>query len=609
MDNITDEIKSRLDIIEIIQEYLPQLKQAGTNWKTFCPFHNEKTPSFTVSREKQIWHCFGCSEGGDIFSFIMKIEGIEFVDALRILAKKSNVILKKQDPQLTNQRAKLLEICQLSTDFYHQILIKSPQGQIAREYLKKRKIFSSIAKNFQLGFATDSWENLTNFLLSKKFKENEIIESGIAIKSVNLSAKNKNKIYDRFRNRLMFPIYDVHGNVIGFSGRILEDKKNEAKYINTPQTLIYNKSQILYGLDKAKQEIKKENLAVLVEGNMDVISSHQAGIKNVIACSGTALTLEQIKLLKRYSSNLALSFDLDSAGQKATKRGIDIAWQQELNIKIIKLPKGKDPDECIKKDANIWQKAIKDSQSIMEYYFDSVFLNLPRTGYDLSIENKKNATKILLPIISKLTNKIEQEHWLQKLGEFLNIDEQILRDSLIKENTNFNSKSMSKEKNNLSTNKQIPLIDEQNLLLEEKIIGMIFKFHKNLKEIILKFPINILQNKKLLELAKNFIKDYIKNEEKFNEDQWIKSISKEMANYFNTLIFAAEKDFLNFDSSIEYEIQKNINILKKNILDQKLKIIEEKFKKAEKEKDCEKINFLEKKFKEIIEQLNEINYL
>ncbi|MBI4653045.1 DNA primase [Candidatus Kuenenbacteria bacterium] len=570
MDNVTDEIKSRLDIVEVIQEYLPQLKQAGANWKTLCPFHNEKSPSFTVSREKQIWHCFGCSEGGDIFSFVMKMEGVEFVDALRILAKKANVILKKQDQQLTNQRARLLDICQLSANFYHQILIKMPSGEIARKYFTKRKISSPTAKDFQLGFAPDSWENLTNFLLSKGFKENEIVESGMAIKSANLFAKNKSltffqkkvrdKIYDRFRNRLMFPICDVHENVIGFSGRILEDKKDEAKYINTPQTLIYNKSQVLYGLNKAKQEIRKENLAVMVEGNMDVISSHQAGIKNVIACSGTALTLEQIKLLKRYSFNLALAFDIDPAGQKATKRGIDNAWQQEMNIKIIKLPEGKDPDECIKKDANVWQKAIKDSQSIMEYYFDSVFLNS-----DLSkVENKKSAAKILLPIISKLTNKIEQAHWLQKLGEFLNIDEQILRDSIIKKNASFNSRSIIKEKNDSLIDKQVSLVDGQNLLLEEKIIGMIFKFHKNLKKIILEFPLNILQNKKLSELAKNFIKDYIKNEEKFTEDKWIKSISKEMTDYFNTLIFTTEKDFSDFDSSIEYEIQKNINILKKN---------------------------------------------
>ncbi len=600
MDNVTDEIKSRLDIVEVIQEYLPQLKQAGANWKTLCPFHNEKTPSFTVSREKQIWRCFGCSEGGDIFSFVMKMEGIEFVDALRILAKKANVILKKQDPQLISQREKILDICQLATNFYHQILIKLPQGKMAREYFTKRKISIQTAKDFQLGFAPDSWDNLTNFLLNKGFTENEIIESGMAI-SRTLSNKpqvNKSQTncYDRFRNRLMFPICDVHGNVIGFSGRILNDQKDEAKYINTPQTLIYNKSQVLYGLDKAKQEIRKKNLAVLVEGNMDVIASHQAEIKNAVACSGTALTLEQIKLLKRHTSNLALCFDLDLAGKEATKRGIDIAWQQEMNVKIIKLPEGKDPDECIKKDANIWKKAIENSQSIMEYYFDSVFLNL-----DLSkVENKKNAAKILLPIIAKLTNKIEQTHWLQKLGELLNVDEQILRDSIInKKNISRDSNLKLKEKNNSS-------INEQDLFIEERIVGMIFKFYEKLEKIILEFSPDILQNKKVKELASNFIKDYTNKKEKFDINQWIKSISKEMANYFNTLIFTIEKDFSNFDLSIESEIQKNINFLKKNILTQRLKIIEQEFKEAEEKKDFNKIDSLEKKFKKIIEQLNKI---
>ncbi|PKL72253.1 DNA primase [Candidatus Kuenenbacteria bacterium HGW-Kuenenbacteria-1] len=589
MDNITDEIKSRLDIIDVIQEYLPQLKQAGVNWKTFCPFHNEKTPSFTVSREKQIWHCFGCSEGGDIFSFIMKIEGVEFVDALRILAKKANVVLKKQDPQLTSQRTILLDICQTASDFYHQILIKYSQGEIAREYLKERKISSNTAKDFQLGYAPNSWESLTKFLLNKNFKENELIESGLVIKSANTNMEYQ--IYDRFRNRLIFPIRDVYKNVIGFSGRILSENKEEAKYINTPQTLIYNKSHVLYGIEQAKQEIRKENLAVLVEGNMDVISSHQAGIKNVVACSGTALTLEQIKLLKRYSSNLALSFDVDLAGQEATKRGIDIAWQQEMNIKIIKFLKGKDPDECIRKDVNIWREAIQNSQSIMEYYFDFVFLNLDLT----KIENKKNTAKILLPLIARLSNKIEQTHWLQKLGEFLNIDEQILRDLIIdKKNTNSNLKPELKEENKI----------DQDLLIEEKIVGLFLKFYENFKN--LKFSFDILQNKELKELAKNFIREYTEKKKEFNENKWLKSISKEMADYFNKLIFLIEKDFSIFDSSIELEIQKNIRILKKNILTQELKIIEENFKKAEEKKDFNEINSLEKKFKEVIKQLNEI---
>ena len=470
------------------------------------------------------------------------------------------------------------------------------QGKVAREYFTKRKISIQTAKDFQLGFAPDSWDNLTNFLLKKGFTENEIIESGMAIQRTlsNKSQVNKRQLncYDRFRNRLMFPICDVHGNVIGFSGRILNDKKDEAKYINTSQTLIYNKSQVLYGLDKAKQDIRKKNLAILVEGNVDVITSHQAEIKNVIACSGTALTLEQIKLLKRYTSNLALCFDLDLAGKEATKRGIDIAWQQEMNIKIIKLPEGKDPDECIKKDANIWKKAIENSQSIMEYYFDSVFLNLDL----LKVENKKNAAKILLPIIAKLINKIEQAHWLQKLGELLNVDEQILRDSIInKKNTNPNLNIKSKEENNLLTN-------EQDLLIEERIMGMIFKFYEKLEKLILEFSLDILQNKKLKELASNFIRDY-NNKENFNVNQWTKDIPEEMANYFNTLIFTIEKDFSNFDFSIESEIQKNINFLKKNILIQKLKVVEQEFKKAEEKKDLNKINYLEKKFKEIITQL------
>ena len=598
-NNITDEIKSKLDIIDVIQEYLPQLKQVGANWKTACPFHNEKTPSFTVSREKQIWHCFGCSEGGDIFTFVMKMEGIEFIDALKILAKKANVILKKQDPQLTTQRDRLLNICQTATDFYYQILTKTSQGQVAREYLKERKILNQTIKDFQLGFTPDSWENLINFLSKNGFTENEIIMSGLAIQRTSSNAiKSKINCYDRFRNRLIFPIRDIYGNVVGFSGRILgKNEKEEAKYINTPQTLIYNKGHILYGLDKAKQEIKKENIAVLVEGNMDVISSHQAGVKNVIACSGTALTLEQIKLLKRYSLNLVLSFDTDSAGQTATKRSIDITQQQEMNVKVIKLAIDKDPDECIKRDVNIWKEAIKNATPIMEYYFRSVFLNLNLSN----VENKKNAGKILLPIIAKITNKIEQTHWLQKLAEHLNVDEQILRNSMI------NSEA-SNTNNGVIPNFELEQSSEinQNLSLEKKIVGLFLKFHKNLEEIILEFPFDILQDKRLKELAKSFIEDYTVKKEKFNENEWIKSVSKEMSDYFNVLVFWVEKDFSDFDSSVKFEIQKNINILKKDILVKKLKAIECEFVKAEEAKDIDKINFLEKKFREIIDELNKI---
>lgn len=260
MINVIDEIKSRIDIVSFISEYLP-LKPAGTSFKALCPFHQEKAPSFFVSPERQIWHCFGCGAGGSIFDFLMKMEGLEFPEALRLLAKKANVVLKKEDPQLVSQRTRLLEIFQQAARFYHEILTRFPLGESARRYLKERGVSPEIIKEFQLGYAPDSWQTLLIFLTKKGFKEKEIALAGLAIQS----ERSKDRYYDRFRDRLIFPLFDVHGEIVGFSGRILEKDEKKVKYINTPQTLIYDKSRILYGLDKAKQEIKEKKLAIITE--------------------------------------------------------------------------------------------------------------------------------------------------------------------------------------------------------------------------------------------------------------------------------------------------------------------------------------------------------
>lgn len=428
LNSQTDEIKSKIDIIDLISEYVA-LKPAGANWKALCPFHNEKTPSFMVSRDKQIWHCFGCGEGGDIFEFIQKIEGVEFPEALRILADKAGVKLKKVDPQIISQKTKLLDILKVAAEFFHLSLLKTEEGKIARDYLEERKLRPETVKDFKLGYAPDSWDKLLNFLEKKGFGKNDIFLSGLVVKN------EKGQLYDRFRLRLMFPINDHHGNVVGFTGRILDKTKQDqgGKYVNTPQTLIYNKSQVIYGLDRAKNEIKKKDLAVIVEGNMDVIASHQAGIKNVVASSGTALTLEQLKLLKRYTNNIALSFDADLAGQAAAERGIDTALALGFNIRVIQLPREldgeaiKDPDECIKHSAEYWQKAIAEAISIMDFYFEKTFSRFDKN----KPQDRKEISIRLLKQIAKLPNKIEQDFWLVKLARQMEVPENILRESFV----------------------------------------------------------------------------------------------------------------------------------------------------------------------------------
>jgi DNA primase len=416
------EIKSRLDIIDILQEYIT-LKPAGThNFKALCPFHNEKTASFVVSKDKQIWHCFGCSKGGDIFTFVQEYEGMSFPEALRHLANRAGVKIVHQDPALVSQKTRLLDLLNLTARFYQEYLLKNDKAGVARRYLDDRGVSSDTIDQFKIGYSPDSWDETKKFLLQRGYNEKEISASGLLVKN-----ETKNSFYDRFRGRLMFPIFDHNGNVVGFSARILKKDEEGAKYINSPQTIVYDKSQIVYGLNFAKQWIKKEDLTVVVEGQMDVVSSHQAGITNVVASSGTALTQQQLKLLKRYSNKLALSFDADLAGENAAKRGIETALSMEMEIRVISVPHGKDPDECIKNNPNDWKSAILNAQEFMQYYFNQTF-----SKFDLDkVQDQKKARDILLPIIKKISDPIEQTFWLKKLSNKLDVDESILRKNLI----------------------------------------------------------------------------------------------------------------------------------------------------------------------------------
>jgi len=306
----SEEIKEKLDIVDLISEYI-KLKPAGMeNFRALCPFHNEKTPSFMVSRSKQIFKCFGCGEGGDVFSFVMKMEGVEFVDALRELAKKAGVELRRQDPKFYSKREKVLKILDLAASYYYQALLKSKTGQVARDYIKERKLKDLTVDEFKLGFSPDDWEMLSRFLKSRGFKDDEILESGLVV-----PRQGKSGYYDRFRYRLMFPIWDAQGRVVGFTARVLRKDEKMGKYINTPQGMIYDKSRVLYGLDKAKSVVRREGKLIIVEGNMDVIASHQAGVKNVIASSGTALTSPQIEIIKRYTDKIVFAFDMDASVQ------------------------------------------------------------------------------------------------------------------------------------------------------------------------------------------------------------------------------------------------------------------------------------------------------
>jgi len=420
-----EEIKNRLNIVEVIGSYI-KLTKTGINYRGLCPFHSEKKPSFFVSPARQIWHCFGCLRGGDIFKFIMEIEGIDFGDALRILAQKAGVEIKREDPQVRTARQRLYEICELACAFFEKQLAESEWGKRAKEYLQKRGISSESIKKWRLGYSPDVWYGLSDFLVGKGYKREEVVKAGLAVSSQKGSIP-----YDRFRGRIIFPIFDINSQVIGFAGRVFKkvDGDETAKYINTPQSLLYDKSRVLYGLNNAKISIRKKNECVIVEGYTDTILAHQAGFDNTVSVSGTALTSNHLDILKRYADSLVLAFDMDVAGDSATQRGIHLAQSYGFNIRIIeRYEKEKDPADIIVEDPAKWQKMLEGASSIMEYYFNFAFSNFDKSNP----QDQKKIGAIILSAAKRLQSKIEQAYWVQRLAQELKIKDEVVFEELQK---------------------------------------------------------------------------------------------------------------------------------------------------------------------------------
>ena len=421
MDQL-DEIRQKIDIVELISPHVA-LKKAGRNFKGLCPFHSEKTPSFIVSPERQIFKCFGCSLGGDAFKFLMEMEGMEFREAVRELAKRAGVELKDFRPSKDQQqKQKLLEINHLASEYFQFILLKHPVGQKARQYLEKRGIVSSSIKTFALGYAPDSWEGLLNWLVGKKgYRYQDLEAAGLAIKSRGW--------YARFRGRIIFPLMGTQGDVLGFAGRVLQKDVKQAKYINSPETLLYHKSRHLYGLSVTKEFVRKKNQIVLVEGELDAISSYQAGVKQIAAIKGSALTEDHLKLIKRFCETIILSLDADQAGQMAMQRSLDLVEEAGLNLKMADLPSGKDPDDLAQKDPQKWRQTVKRAVSIYDFVIDSA---VKRFG-KVSPESKRKVSVEVVPWLSKIENEVVKSHFIKKLARVLGVEEEAVAVELTKQ--------------------------------------------------------------------------------------------------------------------------------------------------------------------------------
>ncbi|NOQ67998.1 DNA primase [Patescibacteria group bacterium] len=572
LNSQVDEIKSRLSVEEVISGYL-QLQRAGRNWKAKCPFHNEKTPSFTVSPERQMWYCFGCNEGGDIFTFVMKMEGLEFRDALKLLADKAGVRLENRSYDNSGGKSKALEILDISRKFYQECL-KIKTGKKAFDYLSDRGLSKNTIEKFQLGYAPDSWDLLSKFLKKKGYKENDIFSAGMTVK------KDKGGYYDRFRGRIMFPINNVSGQTIGFSSRVMPGAdESHAKYINTPETVIYNKSRVLYGLDRSKVEIRKKDLCIMVEGNMDVIASFQAEIENVAATSGTALTADQLKIIKRYTDNIAFSFDMDSAGIKAAGRGIELALQEGMSVSVITIPEGKDPADCVKNNPDLWKKTVKNPRPIMEFYFESAFAK-----YDANeVEGKKKIAEELLHIISKISNKIEQNHYTKTLSEKLKVDEKAVLDSLNALKQDRSSFKNRTDENNLEKKEAVTREDR----LQKRILGFIILYPHFFGDIFLDLD-NFLFDSKIKKIY-GMIKSLYTEENKLN-DEIIARLKKEISaeegrkSEKDSLSYLWDASALSIESELDEiddihkEIESCITNLKKIVLERELRKITFKIK-------------------------------
>ncbi len=473
MDSQIEEIKNKLNVLDVVGSYV-KLSKTGVNYRGLCPFHSEKGPSFFVSPGRQMWKCFGCGKGGDIFEFIKEIEGVEFGDALRLLANKAGVELKRENPQATSERKKLYEICDLACSFFEKQLGNSACGKEAKEYLLKRGITEESILKWRLGYSPDTWQGLSDFLVGRGYNREEIVRAGLAVQS-----EKGNNPYDRFRGRIIFPILDSNSQVIGFGARIFKDadKKETAKYINTPQTLLYDKSNVLYGINYAKLAVRKNNQCVLTEGYTDAIMCHQAGFENTVAVSGTALTPRHLNTLKRYTDNLLLSFDMDVAGDNATKRGINLAESQGFNIKVIDTYSGaKDPAEIILESPENWKASVEKARTIMDYYFDSAFTKFDKTTPD----GKNSIGNIILSAVGRIPDQIKRSYWIQKLSSKIGVDEKDLFEQLRKKTANdsFGRDVVGSVIN--KENKKIGGAEGRKRMIEDKIISLVLKNPENL---------------------------------------------------------------------------------------------------------------------------------
>ncbi len=418
---VAAEIKSKLSVLEVVGETV-QLKRAGSAYKGLCPFHAEKTPSFVVTPDRETWRCFGCGEGGDIFTFLMRRDGLDFREALERLAEKAGVELSERTAREDRQRKRLRDALEAAIAWYREVLLQAAQAQKARDYLAERGLADETLERFTIGYAPNTWDALTKRLIAKGFSNAEMIGAGLA------SSSNRGGVIDKFRGRIIIPIRDASARAVGLGGRVMPNGEGP-KYLNSPATMLFDKSRTLYGIDLARAAIRREKLAVIVEGYTDVMAAHQAGFTNVVASLGTALTRGQVELATRYADAVALAYDVDLAGEAATQRGLleELGPDQAVSkVRVVRIPAGKDPDELIRTDPDAWRAAVADAPAVLDYFMDRAVAAVDVS----SVAGRREVTRRVLGVLRRVADPLERTLYLQRLSRIVDVDEKVLADAL-----------------------------------------------------------------------------------------------------------------------------------------------------------------------------------
>ncbi|MGM0368820.1 MAG: DNA primase [Bacillota bacterium] len=596
-EDFIEKIRFSNDIIDVVSEYT-SLKQSGKSHKGLCPFHDEQTASFNVSADQQLYYCFGCGVGGNIFNFIMEIEGLTFTEAIEFLADRANIDLPEENnsqarKRKVSERKKLLQIHKLATQFYNYLLLESDFGQEAYDYLLGRGFDEDVIEKFQLGFAPDRWQGLYKFLSDKGYSDQVLAKSGLV-----LPRKNTDGYYDRFRNRVMFTIFDHRHQAIGFGGRVLSSEQ-QPKYLNSPQTQLFDKSQNLYGLNWAKESMRKTGEAIITEGYTDVITAAQHGIENVIASLGTALTSQQAKLLNRYVDRVYIAYDSDIAGAKATLRGLDVLKEAGLEVKVISLGVDQDPDEYIKElGKSEFMKTKENSTSLIQFKIDQT-VNQKKLA---NVDDRVNAVQNLLPIIDSIEDQVEKDEYIKKIAEKLQIRIEVLRAELKKyKKTKHQDRKVSSRNNNNDSRENMVFDDSKKNGYQNAVHGL-FKIILNNSHLIDFCGERLTSDDFAAERHSRLfavICELYQAEGEVEINKLFKKIEDESVEKMLTKLAVEEND-LNYVANQDEILEDYINKIKGYQSGMKKEDLEAKIKLAEQENNHQELNQLLMKYQNLL---------